>query len=188
MRTLIPPALTAPAQPRTRAARMLGFALTPRALTLLLAGLLLAIPAFFHPPAIWIMFAWDAAVLTLTLLEALSLPLPRLLTVTRRFLDSPRLGELTRVNSSSPKPPAPSLKSSSPTPRPHAPPHAIPSARSRLPPRPHPRHPRNLPRPARRLHPRPRLSPLPHPTPSRRALGRRTPHPAHTRLSRPHPG
>ena len=97
MRTLIPPAVTAPAQPRTRAARLLGFALTPRALTLLLAGLLLAIPAFFHPRAIWAMFAWDAIVLTLALIEAVSLPSPSALTVTRRFLESPRLGELTRV-------------------------------------------------------------------------------------------
>src|ERR1700733_10678430 len=40
-------------------------ALTDRALLLLLAGIVAAIPAFYHPNRIWLMLAWDACVLLL---------------------------------------------------------------------------------------------------------------------------
>lgn len=43
------------------------------------------------------MFAWDALVLLLCVLDAVRLPRPEAFTVTRRFLESPQLGEPTRV-------------------------------------------------------------------------------------------
>ena len=49
MQTLIPEPVTAIAHPSGRFGHMLGFGLTPRALLFLLAGVVLSIPAFFHP-------------------------------------------------------------------------------------------------------------------------------------------
>jgi uncharacterized protein (DUF58 family) len=72
-------------------------ALTPRALLLLLAGLLWLIPAFYNPHRLWLMLAWDAAVVLLAALDLATLPAPSVLRVTRRFLDSPKLGERTAV-------------------------------------------------------------------------------------------
>jgi uncharacterized protein (DUF58 family) len=71
--------------------------LTPLALVLILAGFLAAVPAFWHPRLIWAMFAWDALVLILALLDAAMLPPPRAITVTRSFLDSPEIGQPTRI-------------------------------------------------------------------------------------------
>ena len=53
---------------------------------------LLALPAFWHPRAVWFMAGWDALVLLLVLWDAWRLPRPRQLRVTRTFLDSPQLG------------------------------------------------------------------------------------------------
>ena len=92
MRTLIPTAVKARAT-----GRPLGYALTPRALLLLLAGCLLAAPGFFHPRWIWMMAAWDAAVVLLAVVDAALLPAPAKITVERRFGDSPALGEVTAV-------------------------------------------------------------------------------------------
>jgi uncharacterized protein (DUF58 family) len=61
------------------------------------SGLLLAVPAFWHPRWIGFMFAWDALLLALCVLDAVRLPGPKTLTVTRTFVDSPQLGEPTRV-------------------------------------------------------------------------------------------
>ncbi len=97
MRTLIPTPISAAARPAGRFGRWLGFALTSRSLLLFLAGLLGLIPAFFHLHRVWLMVAWDALVLALVLFDALTLPPPSTLTLTRTFLDSPRLGERTRV-------------------------------------------------------------------------------------------
>jgi uncharacterized protein (DUF58 family) len=72
-------------------------ALTNRALLLLLAGIVAAIPAFYHPNRIWLMLAWDACVFILCAFDAATLPAPSRISVSRTFLDSPRLGELTRV-------------------------------------------------------------------------------------------
>ena len=65
MQTLIPQPVTATARPNGRWGRVLGFGLTARALLLLLAGVQLSIPAFFHAHRIWMMVAWDASVLAL---------------------------------------------------------------------------------------------------------------------------
>ena len=77
--------------------RALGYGLTARTLLLLAAGVLAAIPAFFHPHRIWIMLAWDGFILLLAVADALTLPAPGTLRVTRQFLTSPRLGEETPV-------------------------------------------------------------------------------------------
>ena len=97
MQTLIPEPVTAVARPNGRFGRALGFGLTPRALLLLLAGTLLSIPAFFHPHRLWIMLAWDALVATLILFDLTQLPSPDNLTITRRFIHSPALGEPTEI-------------------------------------------------------------------------------------------
>ncbi len=97
MRTLMPPPASGGARPLGRTGALFGFGLTPRALWLVVAGTLLALPAFWHPRAIWFMVAWDLLLLALALWDAARLPRPRQITVSRTFLDSPQLGLPTRV-------------------------------------------------------------------------------------------
>jgi uncharacterized protein (DUF58 family) len=97
MQTLIPEPANANAQPTGRTGWWAGFGLTSMTLLLIVGGFLLAIPAFWHPRMIWFMLAWDGAVLVLALLDALRLPAPRLIEVTRSFLDSPEIGQPTRI-------------------------------------------------------------------------------------------
>lgn len=97
MRTLIPPSASGIARPLGRSGRLFGFGLTRRALWLLVAGTLLALPAFWHPRAIWLVAAWDLLLLALVAWDAARLPSPRHLTVSRTFLDSPQLGLPTRI-------------------------------------------------------------------------------------------
>jgi hypothetical protein len=97
IQTFVPEPIRAATQ-----ARRFGYALTPRALILLVAGCLLAVPGFFHPRFfhfgwIWAMVAWDALVLLLAGIEMALLPQPGQMTVERRFDNSPVLGELTRI-------------------------------------------------------------------------------------------
>jgi uncharacterized protein (DUF58 family) len=80
-----------------RFGRWAGFGLTARALLLFCAGLVLAIPAFWQPRRIGFMFGWDALLLVLCVVDAMRLPRPERLTVRRTFLDSPQLGEPTRL-------------------------------------------------------------------------------------------
>ena len=80
-----------------RLGRWVGFGLTVRALLLFCAGLVLAIPAFWEPRRIGFMLAWDALLLVLCVVDAVRLPSPESFMITRRFLDSPQLGEPTRV-------------------------------------------------------------------------------------------
>ena len=97
MRTLIPEAIAGWARPLSKAGRVLGFGLTARALLLFLSGLFWLVPAFFHLHRIWLMLAWDGLLLAAVLFDVTMLPPPAKLQVTRRFLDSPRLGERTVV-------------------------------------------------------------------------------------------
>jgi uncharacterized protein (DUF58 family) len=90
--TLIPEPVKARAQ-----ARWFGYALTQRALLLLAAGCLLAVPGFFRPHWVWAMVAWDALVVVLAVCDAILLPAAQAITVERRFLNSPVLGEATEV-------------------------------------------------------------------------------------------
>jgi uncharacterized protein (DUF58 family) len=71
--------------------------LTPLALGLFAAGLVLAVPAFFHARQIYFMLGWDGLVALLLVVEVVMLPRPEQFLVTRTFLDSPQLGQATRV-------------------------------------------------------------------------------------------
>jgi len=97
MQTLIPQPITAKARYLGRAGRVLGFGLSVRALLLLIAGVLWAIPAFFHPHRIWMMLVWDGLIVLLIVLDGMRLPAASAITVTRRFLHSPALGERTEI-------------------------------------------------------------------------------------------
>ena len=70
---------------------------TRRALLLLVVGLGWLIPAFFRARLWWMMIAWDGMVVGLTGFDLAMLPAPKRLTVTRRFLESPKLGERIEV-------------------------------------------------------------------------------------------
>ncbi len=97
MQTLIPQPVTVRARYLGRAGRVLGFGLSARALLLLIVGVLWAIPAFFHPHRIWLMLGWDGLIVLLIVLDGMRLPTPSAITVTRRFLHSPTLGERTEI-------------------------------------------------------------------------------------------
>ena len=98
MQTLIPEPVTATAHPKgKRLGRALGFGLTPRTLLLLLVATLLSIPAFLHGRTPWLMFGVDALVLLAAIYDAVSLPAPESLTLTRRFLHAPELGRPAEV-------------------------------------------------------------------------------------------
>lgn len=97
MQTLIPESASGVARPMGSIGRWAGFGLTARALLLFCAGLLLAIPAFWHPRRIGFMLAWDVLLLIVCVVDGARLPRPESLTVIRRFLDSPQLGEPTRM-------------------------------------------------------------------------------------------
>lgn len=97
MQTLIPESAGGAAKPIGRLGRWAGFGLTARALLLFCAGLALAIPAFWQPRRIGFMLAWDGMLLAFCVFDAVRLPRPEAFTITRRFLDSPQLGEPTRL-------------------------------------------------------------------------------------------
>lgn len=101
MQTLIPQAVTVRARWLGRTGRWAGFGLTARALLLLIAGVLWTIPAFFHVARTWVpvlmMVIWDVLVVVCCWKELDTLPSPLEIEVTRRFLNSPALGERTEV-------------------------------------------------------------------------------------------
>jgi uncharacterized protein (DUF58 family) len=97
MQTLIPQPVTAIARPNGRFGRTLGFGLTGRALLLLLAGVLLSIPGFFHPQRLWMMLVWDTVIVMLIAVDLARLPQPGNITVTRHFVHSPTLGVSTEI-------------------------------------------------------------------------------------------
>ncbi len=97
MQTLIPENASGTARPRGRTGRALGFGLTPLGWGLFCVGLVMAGPAFFHAGRIGFMLGWDGLLVLLVVVDAVRLPRPERFTVTRRFLDSPQIGEATRV-------------------------------------------------------------------------------------------
>jgi uncharacterized protein (DUF58 family) len=97
MQTLIPQSARGRAKPLGKAGRVLGFGLTPLALGLFAVGLVMAVPAFFHARQIYFMLAWDGLIALLVVVDAVRLPRPEQFLVTRTFLDSPQLGQATRV-------------------------------------------------------------------------------------------
>jgi uncharacterized protein (DUF58 family) len=80
-----------------RFGRIFGFALTTRAILILLAGFLGAVPAFFHVGRPWPMFVWDGIVLVLVLFDLFQLPSPSAITVTRCFIHSPAIGQRSEI-------------------------------------------------------------------------------------------
>jgi uncharacterized protein (DUF58 family) len=97
MQTLIPQSASATAKPLGKAGRVLGYGLTRLGWLLFAVGLLMAVPAFFHAGRIGFMWGWDVLLAALVLIDIVWLPRPELFTVTRTFLDSPQLGQSTRV-------------------------------------------------------------------------------------------
>jgi uncharacterized protein (DUF58 family) len=97
MQTLIPQSARGTARPFGKTGRVYGFGLTPLAFGLFAVGLLMAVPAFFHARQIYFMLVWDGLILVLVLVDALRLPRPEQFRVTREFLDSPQLGQPTRI-------------------------------------------------------------------------------------------
>lgn len=77
--------------------RKLAFALTPRALALLLAGFLLLIPGFYIPRLSYAMLLWDGLVLLAALLDGMRLPQPGALTAERNWSNAPALCSETEI-------------------------------------------------------------------------------------------
>ncbi|HEY3988980.1 MAG TPA: DUF58 domain-containing protein [Acidobacteriaceae bacterium] len=91
--TVQPDRARAPAQPRGH----LAWALTPRALYLLLAGCLFLAPGFFHARYAFGMLAWDLCVLVATIVDGARLPAPGLIDAQRAWLGAPSLGREVEV-------------------------------------------------------------------------------------------
>ena len=70
----------------------IAFGLTPRALLLLLAGLVFLVPAFFAHSFVWGLLVWDSAILLLVLRDYLLLPPASLIQVERLWLTVPAQG------------------------------------------------------------------------------------------------
>lgn len=77
--------------------RRFTFGLTPRAILLLAAGLLLALPGFFRARLGLGMVVWDGLVCFAILLDALRLPAARLITVERSWSNAPSLDSETEI-------------------------------------------------------------------------------------------
>ena len=75
----------------------LAWALTPRALWLLLAGAVFLVPAFFQARFAWGMLAWDLCVVIVVLIDGARLPAPRQIEATREWLSAPSLGREVEV-------------------------------------------------------------------------------------------
>lgn len=97
MQTLIPQQISANGRTFGRMSRVVGFGVTARALWLLLAGLLFSAPEFFHPHRLWIMLAWDGVIALLILGDAMLLVTPAKISVVRRFLHSPAIGQPVEI-------------------------------------------------------------------------------------------
>jgi uncharacterized protein (DUF58 family) len=91
--SLHPGPVRAICQPRSRWA----FGLTPRAISLLLAGFLGLIPGFWDPHLAYSMLAWDFLVLLFALLDGLRLPRAADLTGTRTWSNAPALDSETEI-------------------------------------------------------------------------------------------
>lgn len=75
----------------------LAFGLTQRALWLLVAGILLVVPAFFLSRFVWAVAAWDVTVLLVALFDAWQLPKAKQTQLTRTWITAPALGNATEV-------------------------------------------------------------------------------------------
>lgn len=97
IQTLIPAPVSVEARYRGRFGALFSTTVTAATLALFASGLLFAIPGFFRLHWMPLMLGWDALVAILVLIDALTLPRPIALRVTRTFLDSPVVGRDTRI-------------------------------------------------------------------------------------------
>jgi uncharacterized protein (DUF58 family) len=86
--TVRPDRVHASAAPRGH----LAWALTPRALWLLLAGVVFLVPAFFQARFAWGMLAWDLCVAIAAIIDGARLPAPSQIDAAREWLSAPSLG------------------------------------------------------------------------------------------------
>ncbi len=91
--SLHPEPARAVCQPRGR----VPLGLTPRAIWLLAAGLLLALPGFFRASWGYGMLVWDALVLLAAILDGWRLPAARRITVERSWSNAPSLDSETEI-------------------------------------------------------------------------------------------
>ncbi|HEX4756455.1 MAG TPA: DUF58 domain-containing protein [Terracidiphilus sp.] len=91
--SLQPDTVRATCRPRGRWA----FGLTPRSITLLAVGLLLALPGFFDARLGYGMLAWEAIVILAVLLDASRLPRPQEITLERAWNNAPSLDSETEI-------------------------------------------------------------------------------------------
>ena len=91
--TLQPETVRASCRPRSRFA----YGLTTRAIGLLAAGLLLALPGFIVSSWGYGMLAWDALILLAAVLDGARLPRPEEIEVERKWSNAPSLGSETEV-------------------------------------------------------------------------------------------
>jgi uncharacterized protein (DUF58 family) len=91
--SLHPEPISVPARSRRRFA----YGLTPRAIVLLLLGLLWLYPGYFDARYSWGFPAWELLILILAFLDALGLPPAALITVGRRWSNAPALDGHTQV-------------------------------------------------------------------------------------------
>ncbi len=75
-----------------------AFGLTPRAIWLLVAGLLLALPGFFDSRLAYGMLVWDGLVIAAALWDGMRLPAPQLITVDRSWNNAPSLDSETEID------------------------------------------------------------------------------------------
>jgi uncharacterized protein (DUF58 family) len=75
----------------------LAFGLKGRAIGLLCAGLILALPGFFRAPLAFGMLAWDAVVLLAALWDGLRLPPPQSIVAERSWSNTPSLDSETEI-------------------------------------------------------------------------------------------
>lgn len=91
--SLHPEPVRAACKPRGRFA----FGLTSRAIWLLAAGMLLALPGFFKATWGYGMLAWDALVLLAAILDGLRLPFAQQITIERSWSNAPALDSETEI-------------------------------------------------------------------------------------------
>ena len=92
--SLHPDAVRAACQSRGRFA----FGLTPRAIWLLAAGLLLALPGFFNPRLGFGMLVWDGLVLAAVLWDGMRLPSAQQIIIERSWSNAPALDSETEID------------------------------------------------------------------------------------------
>ena len=91
--SLHPDAVSAACRPRGRFA----FGLTPRAIWLLVASLVLALPGFFDAHLAYGMLLWDAIILAAALWDGARLTAPQQITVDRSWSNAPSLDSATEI-------------------------------------------------------------------------------------------